>query len=73
MSRPIYFSEDGTASTCSTYAGGTKVTLNGTSKAASDASFYASTTSGTSGQFLKSSGANASPTWETVTIPTKSS
>ena len=58
---------------CSTYAGGTNVTLNGTNKSATTASFYAPTSSGTSGQFLKSSGANASPTWETVTIPTKSS
>ncbi len=58
---------------CNEYAGGTAVTLNGTSKAASTASFYAPTASGTSGQFLKSAGANASPTWETVTIPTKSS
>ena len=49
------------------------MTLNGTSKAAATASFYAPTASGTSGQFLKSSGAKASPTWETVTIPTKSS
>lgn len=55
------------------YAGGTAVTLNGTSKSATTASFYAPTSSGTSGQFLKSAGANASPTWETVTIPTKSS
>lgn len=57
---------------CSVYAGGTNVTLNGTSKSATTASFYAPTSSGTSGQFLKSSGSGA-PTWETVTIPTKSS
>lgn len=58
---------------CSLYAGGTKVTLNGTNKGASDASFYAPTSYGSSGQFLKSAGENAAPTWETVTIPTKSS
>ena len=58
---------------CSVYAGGTNVTLNGTNKSANTASFYAPESAGTSGQFLKSSGANASPTWETVTIPTKSS
>lgn len=74
---------------CSLYAGGTAVTLNGTSKAASTASFYAPTSYGSSGQFLKSAGANASPTWVNLatvatsgsyndlsnkpTIPTKSS
>lgn len=57
---------------CSTYAGGTLVTLNGTSKSATTASLYAPTASGTSGQFLKSAGVNASPTWETVAIPTES-
>ena len=74
---------------CSLYAGGTAVTLNGTDKAASTASFYAPTSYGSSGQFLKSAGENASPTWvnlatvatsgsyndlsNTPTIPTKSS
>ena len=58
---------------CSLYAGGTKVTLNGTNKGASDVSFYAPTSYGSSGQFLKSSGENAAPTWETLTIPTKAS
>lgn len=74
---------------CSLYAGGTNVTLNGTSKSATTASFYAPTTAGSSGQFLKSAGANASPTWVNLatvatsgsyndlsnkpTIPTKSS
>ena len=58
---------------CSLYAGGTKVTLNGTNKGASDVSFYAPTSYGSSGQFLKANGENNAPTWETVTIPTKSS
>lgn len=44
------------------YAGGTAVTLNGTSKAASTASFYAPTTVGTSGYVLTSAGSGA-PTW----------
>lgn len=57
---------------CNTYSGATKVTLNGTDFSSSPASFYAPTSAGTSGQFLKSAGANASPTWETVTIPTES-
>ena len=65
--------QESSAYVCDEYAGGTKVTLNGTNKGASDASFYAPTSYGSSGQFLKSAGANASPTWETVTIPTKAS
>lgn len=59
--QPIYLS-NGTATTCSTYAGGTAVTLNGTSKAASTASFYAPTGAGTSGQILSSNGSGA-PSW----------
>lgn len=58
---------------CSLYAGGTAVTLNGTNKSATIASFYAPTVYGKSGQFLKANGENNAPTWETVTIPTKSS
>ena len=50
-----------------TYAGGTAVTLNGSSKAKSTASFYAPTSAGTSGQFLKSNGSGA-PTWGTVAV-----
>ena len=49
----------------STYAGGTAVTLNGTSKAASTASFYAPTSAGTSGYVLKSNG-SGSPSWSRV-------
>jgi hypothetical protein len=62
--KPIYLSS-GTATECSTYAGGTAVTLNNASKAASTASFYAPTGAGTSGQLLKSSGSGA-PTWATA-------
>jgi hypothetical protein len=47
-----------------TLAGGTAVTLNGTSKAGSTASFFAPTTAGTSGHYLKSNGSGA-PTWVT--------
>ena len=65
--------QESSAHVCDDYAGGTKVTLNGTNKGASEASFYAPTSYGSSGQFLKSAGANAAPTWETVTIPTKDS
>ena len=63
--KPIYLAA-GVATECSTYAGGTAVTLNGTSKAASTASFYAPTGAGTSGQYLKSSG-NGAPTWDSIT------
>ena len=61
--KPIYVPNTGIVTECSTYAGGTKVTLNGTDKGASDASFYAPTSVGTSGQYLKSSGSGA-PTWD---------
>lgn len=67
--QPVYVDASGAATTCSTYGGGTAVTLNGTSKAASTASFYAPTTAGTSGYFLKSNGSGA-PTWSSITIPT---
>ena len=68
--KPIYTSAAGTIAECSTYAGGTAVTLNGTSKTASTASFYAPTEAGTSGYYLKSSGSGA-PTWQALsTSPT---
>lgn len=57
---PVYLNS-GTATKCSTYAGGTAVTLNGSSKAASTAAFYAPTTAGTSGQVLTSTG--GAPGW----------
>jgi len=56
--KPVYFSSNGVASECSTYAGGTAVTLNGTSKSASTASFYAPTSVGTNGQLLSSNGSS---------------
>ena len=61
VTKPIYLSS-GSATECNTYAGGTAVTLNGSSKAASTASFYAPTGSGTSGYLLQSNGSSA-PTW----------
>ena len=70
--KPIYLAS-GTATEGSTYAGGTAITLNNSSKAASTASFYAPTASGTSGQVLKSNGNGSAPTWTTLTIPTKTS
>lgn len=71
--KPLYTSAAGTFAECSTYAGGTKVTLNGSDKGASTASMYAPTSAGTAGQYLKSNGSGA-PTWETMdTTPTASS
>ena len=46
----------------STYAGGTAVTLNGTSKASSTASFYAPTNAGTEGYILKANSSGI-PVW----------
>jgi len=65
--KPVYTSGSGTFAECSTYAGGTKVTLNGTAKGASTASFYAPTSVGTSGQYLRSNGSGA-PSWTSVLI-----
>lgn len=50
-----------------TYAGGTAITLNGASKAGATASFFAPTTVGTAGQFLKSNGSGA-PVWANVSV-----
>lgn len=63
--KPLYLSAANTFTECSQYAGGTAVTLNGTSKASITASFYAPTAAGTSGQFLKSSGSGA-PSWSAL-------
>lgn len=63
--QPVYTSAAGTFATCNTYAGGTAVTLNGTNKAASTASFYAPTDDGPSGYYLKSNGNGKAPTWVT--------
>ena len=63
--KPIYVPNTGIVTECDTYAGGTAVTLNGSSKAASTASFYAPTSSGTANDILASGGANATPTWIT--------
>lgn len=61
---PVYFSESGKVTTASLYAGGTKVTLNGTEKSSSSASFYAPTSSGTAGFILTSGeGKGVPPTW----------
>lgn len=58
--KPIYLN-GGTPAEGSTYAGGTKVTLNGTDKGASTATVYSPTGAGTNGQVLKSTG--GTPEW----------
>ena len=63
--QPIYWSS-GLPTAGSTYAGGTKVTLNNADKGASTATIYAPITGGTSGQYLKSNGPTAAPTWATL-------
>lgn len=61
--KPIYLKQ-GVATECNTYAGGTAVTLNGTSKYATTASFYAPIEAGEKGQILVSNGSGA-PVWTT--------
>ena len=68
VTQPVYTSAAGTFATCTTYAGGTAITLNGSSKGGSTASFYAPTGAGTSGQILVSSG--GAPTWTNHTAIT---
>lgn len=60
--KPVYYNGSALAE-CSTYAGGTAVTLNGTSKAASTASFYAPTGGGNANQVLIAGGSNTKPSW----------
>lgn len=65
--QPVYYktnsgADEGVLDTCSTYAGGTKVTLNGTDKGAGTASFYAPTAVGSKYSILTSNGSGA-PSW----------
>lgn len=60
--KPVYVSSDGTFEEASTYAGGTKVNLNGSNKGGSNAIFYAPLSAGSDNQILKSNG-TGSPTW----------
>ena len=61
---PVYISAAGTFSECSTYAGGTKVTLNSSDKGGSTAAIYAPTNAGTSGNYLSSNGLGSAPSWK---------
>ena len=60
--KPIYLAA-GVPTECSTYAGGTAVTLNNASKAGSTASFYAPTAGGTANYVLIGNGTTSAPTW----------
>ena len=64
--KPIKILENGAVAETSEYAGGTAVTLNGTSKSANTASFYAPTDAGTANQVLASSGGTSAPAWKTL-------
>ena len=65
---PVYVT-DGCLAKCSQYAGGTKVTLNGTNKGADDASFFAPITSIAADKYkvLVSNGASA-PVWSSLYV-----
>lgn len=63
---PIYLN-NGTATKCSLYAGGTKVTLNGVPNGSSAVSFYAPIGAGTSGKILVSQGDKTAPAWSSWT------
>jgi len=69
--KPVYLSS-GTITAGSTYAGGTKVTLNNSDKGASTASFYAPTTGGTTSQVLIGNGTTSAPVWTNISslVPT---
>ncbi len=54
--RPIYLNSNGELVIGSFYAGGTSITLNGTSKSGTTASFYAPLTDGNSGQIITTDG-----------------
>lgn len=69
-SKPVYI-KDGVATTCTTYAGGTRITLNGTSKSGSSVAIFAPTTGGTAGYVLKSAGTASAPTWAELDAYTK--
>ena len=63
--KPVYIASAGTFAECSTYAGGTRLTINGTSRASSSASIYAPNTAGSANDYLVSNGVGNAPTWET--------
>lgn len=68
--KPVYFS-GGVPVACTTYGGGTKVTLNTTTPTTGGNSItiFAPTSAGSSGSYLKSSGSGA-PAWQIAYPPT---
>ena len=64
---PVYVNSSGTVTAAGKYAGGTNVTLNGTSKAGSIASFYAPETLGSTNTYLKSTGSGFD--WVSISAP----
>lgn len=63
--KPIYLDE-GVPKECNQYAGGTSITLNGSSKAATTASFYAPTSEGVQNYVLVSGGSGKTPDWASI-------
>lgn len=65
--QPVYMTATGVITAGTTYAGGTAVTLNNSSKAGSTASFYAPTAGGTANtQALVGNGATSAPKWANI-------
>ena len=65
--QPVYMTATGVITAGTTYAGGTAVTLNNSSKAGSTASFYAPTAGGTANtQALVGNGATSAPKWVNI-------
>lgn len=62
---PIYIDSNGKPATCSQYAGGTAVKLNGSTASASDLSFYAPTSGGSNGQILITDNSGI-PVWSNI-------
>ena len=60
---PVFINSNKVPQACNAYAGGTSLTLNGSSKSGNTASIYAPTTAGTKGYVLTSNGTGA-PTWQ---------
>lgn len=68
--KPVYVNALGKILECSTYAGGTSVTLNGASASGTSITIYAPTSAGTSGQMLVSTG--GAPAWKNRPSATQS-
>jgi hypothetical protein len=65
--KPVFLS-GGVFNECAVYAGGTKVSLNGSDKGAQAIEIFAPTTGATAGQYLRSKGTGSAPEWSTAII-----